>query len=541
MRDKIAGPARGPALIARAAGAFAVARWLPLLVGAAALTGTVVLWQAILGSERRQIERVVLGRAFQARDKIEEHLESRALDLARRASQGKYFETGARKDWESDFAQLLDYMPGFQAFAWVDPAGHIRWLAQQAEHEAALGRDLGAKPRQRAAMEAAARRAMSIASAADFPGGENSYILYAAISRGPKFLGFVAGLFQAREFLKIVVGNHDLPGYSMAVLDGSREVYRRSDALRTGETWSQSLDLSFYDLNWAVRIWPQAETLDEMAAKTDEIALVVGVLFSCLLTLATYFGQTNSRLYRETKKQAAALERAGELQADFSAMIVHDLRAPLANIASSAAMMEAGYFGAVSEEQKKWTGKIKNNTASLVELVNDFLDLSKLEAGRLDLAREATDIDALLENAVENHLHTAKAKKIALAYRSEERLPRIHADPRRLDQVLANLLSNAVKFTPEGGAIQVRALAKDGALQIRVEDTGVGIDPGEIGGLFEKYRQSASGKTSAHKGTGLGLVICKMIVEAHGGRIWVESEAGKGTAFAFTLPPVVIP
>jgi signal transduction histidine kinase len=245
----------------------------------------------------------------------------------------------------------------------------------------------------------------------------------------------------------------------------------------------------------------------------------------------------NSILYEETRKQAADLEKASKLQADFSAMIVHDLRAPLSNIMGVSEMMENGLFGAMNEEQKKWVGRIKNNGANLVNLVNDFLDLSKLEAGHLDLSREATDLKDLLHNAVENYLPAAKAKNISLTCESEPQLPQVHADPRRLDQLLNNLLSNALKFTGKGGTIQVRALPEDGmGIRVQVQDSGVGIARQEVVSLFEKYRQTTSGKMSAHKGTGLGLVICKMIVEAHGGKIWVESEEGKGTTFTFTLP-----
>jgi signal transduction histidine kinase len=245
----------------------------------------------------------------------------------------------------------------------------------------------------------------------------------------------------------------------------------------------------------------------------------------------------NSMLYEQTKKQAVELEKAGKLQADFSAMIVHDLRAPLSNILGIAEMMEGGLVGEMNKEQSKWTGRIKHNVANLMELVNDFLDVSKLEAGRLDLARETTDLAALLHATVENYLPAAKAKKIGLTYGSEAQLSKIHADPRRLEQVLNNLLGNALKFTGAGGTIQIYALPEDGTgIRVEVRDNGAGIAAEEVGTLFEKYRQTSSGKISASKGTGLGLVICKMIVEAHGGKIWVESEEGKGATFTFTLP-----
>jgi signal transduction histidine kinase len=232
--------------------------------------------------------------------------------------------------------------------------------------------------------------------------------------------------------------------------------------------------------------------------------------------------------------QAEAME---EMKADFTAMIVHDLRSPLMAVLSGAAVLEDGLVGPVNEEQLKWLRKVQAGTRSLLNLVDDFLDLSRLEAGHIDLSKENVDLDQLIRNSLDNYIVLAQDKKISLESRVSPTLPSVSADPRRLDQVFANLLSNAIKFTPQGGKIEVGTDQENGAgARIWVKDSGVGIPGNEIGQLFEKYRQTTSGKTSKYKGTGLGLVICKMIVEAHGGKIWVESEEGKGTTFFLTLP-----
>ncbi len=236
-------------------------------------------------------------------------------------------------------------------------------------------------------------------------------------------------------------------------------------------------------------------------------------------------------------EMAASLEKAEKEKADFSAMIVHDLRSPLTAVIGAASILEEGLAGPVSQEQKMWAGKIQAGTRTLLGLINDFLDLSKLESGHIDLVKEETDLKELVQSTLDQYRILAQKKKISLVSSVISDLPRIHADPRRLDQVLANLLSNAVKFTGEGGEIEVGASQENAAeTKLWVKDNGVGIAAEEIGQLFEKYRQTTSGKTSTYKGTGLGLVICKMIVEAHGGRIWVESEERKGTTLFFTLP-----
>jgi signal transduction histidine kinase len=244
-----------------------------------------------------------------------------------------------------------------------------------------------------------------------------------------------------------------------------------------------------------------------------------------------------AQLYEETRRQAHELEKANKLQADFSAMIAHDLRSPLMNILGVTEVMLGGMFGSVNDEQRKWLSRIQSNGHNLIDLVSDFLDLAKLESGYVDLHREMLDVAALIQRNVENYRVLALDKKISLKAAVDASLPLVYGDPRRLDQILNNLLSNAIKFTGNGGEVEVGAtLANQTLAHVWVRDNGVGIAAHEVGQVFEKYRQGGNVRRSADKGTGLGLVICKMIVEAHGGRIWVESEEGKGSKFSFSLP-----
>lgn len=246
-----------------------------------------------------------------------------------------------------------------------------------------------------------------------------------------------------------------------------------------------------------------------------------------------------AQLHEETKRQASELEKANKLQADFSAMIAHDLRSPLMNIMGVAEVMMGGMFGSVTEEQQKWLQRMQANSQILVDLVSDFLDVSKLESGCIDVHREAVDLCALIEKNVENFRLLALGKEILIRGAVDPAMQPIHGDPRRLDQVLSNLITNAIKFTEPGGEIEVGAAVADAtAVNLWVQDNGEGIPADEMAEIFQKYRQGGNVNHSSHKGTGLGLVICKMIVEAHGGRIWVESEAGKGSKFLVSLPVV---
>jgi len=243
------------------------------------------------------------------------------------------------------------------------------------------------------------------------------------------------------------------------------------------------------------------------------------------------------QLARALDEMAAQLENAEKHKADFISMIVHDLRSPLARIVSIEAMIEDRMLGPINEEQENWLGKIGANAATLLVLINDFLDLSKIEAGRIDLVKETVDLPRLIKDSIDNYQILAKHKNIALRSRAEPNLPAIQADPSRLDQVFSNLLGNSIKFTPEGGAIEMGARQENPTeIKIWVKDSGVGIGSEEMAQLFQKYRQTSSGKTSNQKGTGLGLVIVKSIVESHGGKVDVKSEVGQGSTFNVLLP-----
>jgi signal transduction histidine kinase/DNA-binding response OmpR family regulator len=258
-----------------------------------------------------------------------------------------------------------------------------------------------------------------------------------------------------------------------------------------------------------------------------------------LVTIGNQMGLAiqKAQLYDETKRQAVELDKLNKMQADFTAMIAHDLRSPLMSITGATEVMMNGIFGEVNDEQKKWLAKILANGSSLVNLVSDFLDVSKLEAGYVNINAEATDLGQLLQNSLDNYLILAQNKNITVKKIIHPSIPAVHADARRLDQVLGNLITNAIKFTSEGGDIEVAAARADAReAKVWVKDNGAGIPAEEIDQLFNKYRQGSNINDCGRKGTGLGLVICKMIVEAHGGKIWVDSEVGKGSTFFFSLP-----
>jgi signal transduction histidine kinase len=243
----------------------------------------------------------------------------------------------------------------------------------------------------------------------------------------------------------------------------------------------------------------------------------------------------NARLFREIEDKSRQLEVASQHKSEFLANMSHELRTPLNAIIGFSEVLSERMFGEINEKQAEYIDDILESGRHLLSLINDILDLSKIEAGRMELEPTDFELPSAIENALTLVKERAHRRGIALVRTVDERLGLIHADERKVKQVLLNLLSNALKFTPEGGQIDVRARVHNGATEISVTDTGVGIAPEDQEAVFEEFRQVGTASKRV-EGTGLGLAISRKFVELHGGRIWVESQVGKGSTFAFTLP-----
>jgi PAS domain S-box-containing protein len=238
---------------------------------------------------------------------------------------------------------------------------------------------------------------------------------------------------------------------------------------------------------------------------------------------------------RQLEMRNREVERANRLKTEFVASMSHELRTPLHTIIGFAELLAEELEGPLNEKQKRFAAYIHKDSLHLLELINDILDLSRIEAGRLDLRLGAFD---MLE-AVEEVMATIRPQAVAKALELEAAVPgriALNADRLRFKEVLYNLLSNAVKFTHEGGRIRVEAAIEDSVAEISVIDTGVGIPEAEQAPVFDKFYQAGSTTRGIKEGTGLGLAISKQLVEAHGGRIWLRSEPDKGSRFAFTMP-----
>ncbi len=255
-------------------------------------------------------------------------------------------------------------------------------------------------------------------------------------------------------------------------------------------------------------------------------------------TLEQQVAERTAQLARSTQEAQdarAAAEQANEMKTKFIANMSHELRTPLNAIINFTYIIKSGIRGPVTDDQVAYLDRVYASGEHLLGMINDILDLAKIEAGRMDLFKEQLHLDELVQSTLSSAIGLLKDKAVELHSDLAPDLPRVEADKTRIRQVLLNLLSNAAKFTDEG-SITVRVWQQDNNLITSVTDTGQGIAADKLDAIFEEFRQADEGSARSYQGTGLGLPICQRLIAMHGGRLWVESEIGVGSTFFFSLP-----
>jgi len=238
----------------------------------------------------------------------------------------------------------------------------------------------------------------------------------------------------------------------------------------------------------------------------------------------------------ELARKSRELEIASQHKSDFLANMSHELRTPLNAIAGFSQVLREKLFGEINEKQEEYLDDILSSANHLLSLINDILDLSKVEAGQVELDVATFSLREALERGIVMVREKAMKNGVALNVELDPSVDLLDGDERRVRQVVFNLLSNAVKFTPQGGRVGVSSVRDNGDVKIAVEDSGPGIAARDQERIFEEFQQARVGSDDRPEGTGLGLALSRKLVELHGGRIWVESVLGEGSTFTFTLP-----
>jgi signal transduction histidine kinase len=285
-------------------------------------------------------------------------------------------------------------------------------------------------------------------------------------------------------------------------------------------------------LSWSL-IWPIQRIGGRLAgiASGDFSGRVDVANRDELGTLATNVNRMNDELRRVYRE----LESASRHKSEFLANMSHELRTPLNAIIGFSQVLRERMFGEINEKQREYLEDILSSGNHLLSLINDVLDLSKVEAGQIELEINRFSLREALERGLVMVRERATKDGVQLVLELDPAAELVEGDERRIRQVIFNLLSNAVKFTPPGGRVELKSARLDGEVRISVTDTGPGIATEDQERIFEEFQQTEAG-AGQREGTGLGLTLSKRLVELHGGRIWVDSEPGEGSAFVFTLP-----
>jgi signal transduction histidine kinase/CheY-like chemotaxis protein len=284
---------------------------------------------------------------------------------------------------------------------------------------------------------------------------------------------------------------------------------------------------------------PNRDELGYLAANLNRMSDELGRLYEELRTRNFELTEAlaeNVRLFHELEEKSRELEQASQHKSEFLANMSHELRTPLNAIIGFSEVLLERMFGELNPKQADYLQDILDSGRHLLDLINDILDIAKVEAGRMELAVERFVLADVLEHGLTMVRERASRHGIALDLEVDPAIGAVEADERKIKEVVLNLLSNAVKFTPDGGQIAVTARLADEEVQIAVRDTGVGIAPDDLPQVFAEFQQVGTATPQKQEGTGLGLTLAKKFVELHGGRIWVESQVGVGSTFVFALP-----
>ncbi|HEV2123730.1 MAG TPA: ATP-binding protein, partial [Chloroflexota bacterium] len=332
--------------------------------------------------------------------------------------------------------------------------------------------------------------------------------------------------------------------------------YERQDASeRTGARWVFLGSMSVAILASLVAIGVASQTARQITALADAAnGIASGDLNTQLVVqgqdelsrtanafniMASSVREAQERLMMMNaalERQANAEREANRVKDEFISLVSHELRTPLTSIKGYVDLLLDGEVGEIGEEQREFLTIVKNNADREVALVNDLLDISRIEAGKVELLRTAVDLGALVDGVARGLRPQMEAKGQQLHLNIPEDLPAVDGDANRISQILTNLIGNAHKYTPANGHITVAAKQYDSEVQLDVRDTGVGLTPEEQTHLFQKFYRAKNRATQEVGGTGLGLAITRQLVHLHGGEIWVKSTPGEGSTFSFTLP-----
>jgi signal transduction histidine kinase len=559
----------------REAGEAGSLLWLPGMVGVCVITGTLMLWRVAEAQEISHIDRTVSSKTDIVKDHIQDQTTARVLALVRMANRWGTKGRPARAEWESDANLYLEHYTGLSSIRWINPSLKTQWSVSKKEDLFGLDGVIGHESDMyRALIDLGTKREAVILRSSPAAGGKRALTASVPISHdGKGFEGFISGTFNANELFDSVLLHEVKDDYSVAVYNGDDELYRHSGkTFEENSRWARELSVGLYGADWRVRVWPESGFLNSLKSPLPNVVLAAGLSASFLLALLVHFVQTaqkravaaetanfalgvevaerkraeaevqrharelehemaeRRRAEVEVAKKTSELERSNSELEHFAYVASHDLQEPLRIINGYLQLLARRYKGKLDDSAEEFIDFAVEGGKRLQRMINDLLTYSKV--GRIS---DFTHVDCsdLFDRTVPN-LRTSIEESGAVITRGE--LPRVLAVETQLEHLFQNLISNAIKYRRGDTApsVHVSAKQKGDEWLFACSDNGIGIDPKHSERVFVMFERLHG--RDKYSGTGIGLALCKKVINNHRGSIWVESKPGEGSTFYFTIP-----
>jgi signal transduction histidine kinase/DNA-binding response OmpR family regulator len=538
--------------------------WIPIPIAAVLICATFMLWHALRVEEWGHLQDQTRAETVELKEALTEATRQHMHAMVRVASRWQHGGYDTREMWEADTRLLLAHYPGLHAVAFAGPDLSLRWITANGHVDqirALEGYNLLSERHRAIAAKAAkaTRRPIVSKPIKLWDNGALGFLIMCPVYRDDgTFEGVVVGALRASEvFTPLLYGRT----YSLEIKDGPTTLYRTTGAPgRIVNTLSVSLD----GTSWTITAWPSPALLYQLESTFPIIVLGAGLLTSLLVALMVGFAQTAAQRAEEARRAKLVTEQhsrrmhiqsqqlaqardaainATSAKSQFLATMSQEIRTPMNGVLGTLSLLQDT---PLSNEQREYVGQVQTSADTLMRIIDDILDFSKAEAGRLTIEEAEIDLRALVEDAADLMAASAQRKGLEFAVYVEPDVPnQLRGDSVRLRQVLLNLLSNAIKFT-SAGAITLTVsrditspattpgAAEGVMLRFTVTDTGIGISSIALGRLFEPFSQADSSTTRRYGGSGLGLAIARQIAELMGGSAGASSEEGRGSTFWIT-------
>lgn len=530
----------------------------PVLIAMAGVLTTIGMWAALSHNERQNIRQHVVLETAAVRNELFARMEARLRALDRLSYRSSREIQRDPEEWKEDVRAIYAHFDGYQAIEWADAQGVIRLAIPEEGNRQAIGFDMNTMDERREAMaQALQTRKMVLTDPIQLAQGGRGFLALWPLYREDGALGgYLIGAFRTAELLDTILKNIGLAGYNVSVWHEDQEIYRSAPADPPIERrWAQKQTIGAYGLDWQIRVWPGRDLLSQEYSYLPEGVLVGGVVMSVLLALTIHLAQTARRQTLRAKQTnivleqeiarrrqaesqlqetAVQLEQSNRELQDFASVASHDLQEPLRKILAFGDRLRVKSGDGLGSESRDYLNRMQKAAGRMQKLITDLLTFSRITTRAqpfvpTDLSVIAREVVDDLETRIEE---TRGSVEVGL-------LPTLDADPLQIRQLFQNLISNALKFHKPDETPRVRVFARQdadglGMCELSIEDNGIGFDEKYLDRIFTVF-QRLHGR-GEYEGTGIGLAVCRKIVERHGGTITAHSRPGAGATFVIHLP-----